>query len=113
MMGRKEIRWIQAARRDFLAFPEKARSAFYADLECLAQGGKPPKAKPMKGLGPGVLEIAVRQAGNAWRLVYALRIGDEIWMLHAFQKKSKSGIATPQKEIETIKARIRQLQTPS
>ena len=80
-MDRKEIRWL--------------RTAFYADLEYLAQGGRPPNAKTMKGLGAGVLEIAHRQRGNAWRLVYALKIGDDIWMIHAFQKKSKSGIATP------------------
>lgn len=110
-MDRREIRWLDAARRDFLAFPDEARSAFHADLECLARGGKPPKAKPMKGFGAGVLEIAQRQGGNAWRLIYALKIGNEIWMIHAFQKKSKSGIATPQKDIETIRARLKQVRT--
>lgn len=105
-MERKEIRWIQAARRDFLAFPEDVQRELNLELIEVATGAKPRRAKPIKGLGPGVIEIALKHRGDAWRLVYAIKIGTDIWIIHAFQKKSKSGIATPQKEIETIRARL-------
>lgn len=106
MMGRKEIRWIQAARRDFLAFPEDVQRELNLELMEVARGAIPRRAKPIKGLGPGVIEIALKHRGDAWRLVYAIKIGSDIWIIHAFQKKSKSGIATPQKEIDTIRARL-------
>ena len=66
-------------------------------------------AKPLTGLGSGVLELALRHRGDAYRVVYALQIGAEIWVIHAFQKKSKSGIATPKAEIDLIRERLKRL----
>jgi phage-related protein len=66
-----------------------------------------PAAKPMKGFGGrSVLEIVAPYDGNTWRAVYTVRFEDVVYMLHAFQKKSKSGIATPKKEIDLIHKRL-------
>lgn len=66
-------------------------------------------AKPMKGLGSGVFEIAVPYRGNAFRVVYAVQLGDELWVIHAFQKKSTQGIKTPRYEIELVQDRLKRL----
>jgi len=63
----------------------------------------------MKGLGSGVFEIAFRHITNAYRVVYAVQIGEDVWVIHAFQKKAKKGLATPKKEIDLIKDRIKWL----
>jgi phage-related protein len=74
-----------------------------------AEGQKADTAKPLKGFGSGVFEIVVRHRGDTFRVVYALQLDDAIWVIHAFQKKSKSGIATPKPEIDLIKARLKRL----
>lgn len=66
-------------------------------------------AKPMAVLGSGIFEIALPNDGNAFRVVYALQLSDEIWVVHAFQKKSKQGIKTPQREIDLIRDRLKRL----
>jgi phage-related protein len=65
-------------------------------------------AKPLKGLGPGVLEVVSDHRGGTFRAVYTVRLADRVFVLHAFQKKSKHGIATPQTDIELIKRRLKQ-----
>ena len=75
----------------------------------IAEGGTPDVAKPLTGLGSGVWELAIRERGDAFRLVYALQLDDDIWVVHAFQKKATSGIATPRREIELVRERIRRL----
>jgi phage-related protein len=75
----------------------------------LAQrGGKHVSAKPLKGLGAGVIEVVSNYRGNTFRAVYAVRFADRVFVLHAFQKKSKSRIATPKSDIELIKQRLKQ-----
>jgi phage-related protein len=69
----------------------------------------PDIAKPLAGLGSGVMELALKHRGDAFRVVYALQIDADIWVIHAFQKKSKSGIKTPKQEIELVQARLRLL----
>ncbi len=64
----------------------------------------------MKGLGTGVLEIALVYRGNAYRAVYAVQLGEDVWVVHAFQKKSTQGIKTPKREIDLIRARRKRLQ---
>ncbi len=66
-------------------------------------------AKPLKGLGSGVLEIAVRHRTDAYRVVYVTEIAGTLWVLHAFQKKSRVGIKTPKAEIDLIRARLGRL----
>ena len=69
----------------------------------------PDVAKPLTGLGSGVWELAIKERGDAYRLVYALQLGQDIWVVHAFQKKSTKGIATPKHEIDLVRDRIRRL----
>jgi phage-related protein len=63
----------------------------------------------MKGLGSGVFEVALRHGGDAYRTVYAVQMADAVWVVHAFQKKSKHGIRTPRKEVELIRDRLKRL----
>lgn len=84
-------------------------------MRCLAvltiagDGGKADIAKPMHGMGSGVLEIALPFRGDAFRVVYAVQLGDEIWVVHAFRKKSVRGIGTPRREIDTTRERLKRL----
>ena len=103
------ISWIKAARRDFATFPDTVQSDVLDALTLAALGTMSGKAKPMKGIDGGVFEIALRHRGDAFRAVYAIKIGADIWVVHAFQKKSTSGIATPQHEIDLIRDRVRRL----
>ncbi len=103
----RSIAWIAAARRDFEDFPEEARTAFLRALTVVAEGRTPDTAKPLKGLGSGVLELALRHRGDAFRVVYAVQLGNDVWVIHAFQKKSKTGIRTPKAEIDLIRQRLR------
>jgi phage-related protein len=73
-------------------------------------GGMPRDAKPFKGVGGGVVEIALRHASDAYRVLLALQIGGRIYVLHAFQKKSKKGIETPKRDVDLIKRRYTEAQ---
>ena len=106
----RPISWIKAARKAFEAFPEAVQLEALRALTIAAEGQKSDIAKPMQGLGSGIMEIALRHRGDAWRMVYAVQIGTDIWVIHAFQKKSKTGIATPKQEIDLIRDRIKRLQ---
>jgi phage-related protein len=105
----RPIHWIKAARKDFEDFPQGARDDLLDALTAVADGGHPSIAKPLKGLGYGVMELALRHRGDAFRVVYALQIGADIWVVHCFQKKSKSGIATAKQEIDLVRDRLRRL----
>ncbi len=78
-------------------------------LTVAAEGGKADITKPLKGLGSGVLEVALKYDGDAYRTVYAVQLAKDIWVLHAFQKKAKQGIKTPKKDVDLIRERIKRL----
>lgn len=105
----RPVSWIRAARKAFDAFPEGTQSICLAALTMAAEGGKADIAKPMKGFGLGVFEVALPYRGNAFRVVYAVQIGADLWVVHAFQKKPTQGIKTPKHEIDLIKERITRL----
>jgi len=105
----RPVSWLKAALRDFGKFPEGARTTCLAALTIAAEGGKADIAKAMQGLGSGVFEIALPFKGDAFRVVYALQLAEEIWVVHAFQKKSTQGIKTPKHEIDLIKDRFKRL----
>lgn len=105
----RSISWIRAARRDFENFPEAVRSDALDALSMIALGVTPANVKPLKGFEHGVFEIPARHRGDAFRTVYALKLGADIWVIHAFQKKSKSGIKTPLSEINLIRERLKRL----
>jgi len=105
----RPISWIRAAFREFETFPDGAGSICLAALTIAAEGGKADVAKPMCGMGSGVFEIALSFKGDAFRVVYAVQLADEIWVVHAFQKKSTQGTRTPKHEIDLIKDRLQRL----
>jgi phage-related protein len=105
----RPVSWIRAALKEFETFPEGARSICLAALTIAAEGGKADIAKPVHGLGSGVFEIALPFKGGAFRVVYAVQLADEIWVVHAFEKKSTQGIKTPKREIDLIKDRLKRL----
>ena len=106
----RPVSWIRAALKEFETFPEGAQSICLAALTIAAEGGKADIAKPMKAMGSGVFEIALPYRGDAFRVVYAVQLGEEIWVVHAFQKKSTQGIQTPQREVALIRDRLKRLQ---
>ena len=105
----RPVSWIRAALKEFESFPEGARSICLAALTIAAEGGKADIAKPMKAMGSGVFEIALPYRGDAFRVVYAVQLGEEVWVLHAFQKKSTQGAKTPKREIDLIRDRLKRL----
>jgi phage-related protein len=112
MMPRPTLRtisWIKAARKEFEAFPARAIDRALDALTIVADGGTPDVAKPLTGLGAGVWELAIKERGDAYRVVYALQLGDDVWVVHAFQKKSTKGISTPRHEIDLVRDRIKRL----
>jgi phage-related protein len=109
MIPTRPISWVKAARKAFELFPDEVRFDIYRALTLAAEGGKAEFAKPLLGLGSGVMEIALRHRGDAWRAVYVLQVDEALWVVHAFQKKSKTGIGTPKHKIDLIRDRIRRL----
>ena len=96
------------SRKQLQSFPPEVRRSIGSALYDAQKGTKAPSAKPFKGVGSGVFEIAVRFDTNAYRVVYAVQIGEQLYVLHAFQKKSKSGSKTPPQDVELITRRYRQ-----
>ncbi len=109
MRNTRPISWLKAARRDFAEFPDDVQSDMLDALTIAAEGGKSDKAKPFKGVEGGLFEVALKYRGDAFRTLYAVKIGNDIWVIHAFQKKSKSGIKTPQMEVDLIRERLKRL----
>jgi len=104
----RPVVWLGDAKRKLREFSEGARKLIGDELQLLQFGGMPRDAKPFKGVGSGVLEIAVRYDKDAYRTVVAVQLGKKLYVLHAFQKKSKRGIETPKRHFELIEQRYRQ-----
>ena len=105
----RNVSWIKRARNDFDTFPLDARQSAARALTQIADGFTPDIAKPLQGLGSGVWELVLKERGDAHRVVFGLQFDDDIWVVHAFQKKSKTGIATPKHEIDMVRERIKRL----
>jgi phage-related protein len=104
----KPVRWIGSSRDHVRSFPEPVRLRIGGALWEAQVGRKAPWAKTLKGFGgAGVLEIVDDHDGDTYRAVYTVRFARVVYVLHAFQKKSKRGIATPQHEITLIQQRLR------
>jgi phage-related protein len=99
--------WLGSSRKAVQDFPQEVRRGIGYALYAAQQGETDPSAKPMKGFGGGsVLEIITDYDGDTWRTVYTVRYVEVVYVLHAFQKKSKSGIATPKKDLDLIRRRL-------
>ena len=104
----KALIWIGASRRDMRTMPKKVRRSFGVALYAVQTGETPPVAKVLKGFGSaGVLELIEDDAGGTYRAVYTVRFATAIYVLHVFQKKSKQGRETPQRDINLIKERLK------
>jgi phage-related protein len=106
----KKLHWVASSKKDYLAFPVEVQSEMGYALGLAQLGAKHPHAKPWKGEGPGVLEIVEDYRGDAYRAVYTVRFASTVYVLHAFQKKSKSGIKTPQEDVNLISERLKRAQ---
>lgn len=107
----KPVEWVGRSLEDLKAFPEGVRQAIGYALYLAQSGEKHPLAKPLKGFkGAGVLEVVEDFDGDTYRAVYTVKLADVVYVLHAFQKKSKRGIATPKQDIELIEARLKRAQ---
>lgn len=105
----KPLVWIGSSLKDLREFPEEVKDEMGFALYEAQCGLKPTAAKPLKGFGgAGVLEVVSDYQSDTYRAVYTVRLEERVYVLHAFQKKSKKGIATPKAEIELIKRRLRQ-----
>src|SRR5262249_47296183 len=91
-------------------FPKGAQKLLGDELQLIQFGGMPKDAKPFKGVGTGVLELALRYASDAYRVITAVQLGRRIYVRHAFQKKSKRGIATPKRDVDLIRKRYAEAQ---
>jgi phage-related protein len=107
----KPVIWIGSSRRDLRGMPQQVRSDVGQALYTAQQGMTDPAAKPLKGFGGArVMEIVERYRTDAYRAVYTAHFGSAIYVLHVFQKKSKTGMATPKQDIDLIKKRFAEAQ---
>ncbi len=103
----KPVRWIGSSRKDVRSFPQRVRTDIGKALFAAQSGDVDPATKALKGFGGhSVMEIVAPHAGDTWRAVYTVRFRDAVYVLHAFQKKSKTGKATPKRELDLIRQRL-------
>jgi len=106
--GEKSLFWVGSSKEDLLAFPEAVQDEIGTALSVAQFGGKHPSAKPWKGQGLGIFEVVEDHRGDTYRAVYSVRFEGVIYVLHAFQKKSPSGIRTSKRDIELIARRLKE-----
>jgi phage-related protein len=102
--------WLGDSKKNIQSFPKGAQKLLGDELQLVQFGGMPKDAKPFKGIGSGVIELALRYASDAYRVVTAVHLGARIYVLHAFQKKSKKGIGTPKRDVDLIRKRYSEAQ---
>jgi phage-related protein len=103
----KPLKWVGSSKKDFIKFPENVQDAMGFALYQAQKGEKHVHAKPLKGLG--AMEIVENDRSGTYRVIYIVEMKEAIYVLHAFQKKSKSGIATPLQEINLAKKRLEEI----
>lgn len=104
---RKLLYWEGSSKKDYKEFPIDVQKDLGVALFVVQLGGTPDSRKLWKGLGSGVYELVEDHRGDTFRAVYTVRVGDAVHVLHTFQKKSKSGIATPRPDVELIEKRLK------
>jgi phage-related protein len=112
MADAKPLVFVGSSREDLRAFPKAAKARMGHALNHAQTGGKHPDARPLKGFGgASVLEIVEDYNRNTYRVVYTVRFASAVYVLHAFQKKSKRGVATPKHDMNLIRARLKEAET--
>ena len=102
--------WLGSSKKDYNAFPKQVQSDVGFALYRAQIGDMPRSTKPIRGLGAGIMEIVSGHDGDAYRTVYMARFEEAVYVLHAFQKKSKRGIETPKKDMDLIRQRLKEAQ---
>ena len=105
---KKPVIWLGDSRKQVQSFPPSVRQDIGSALYDVQLGVTPPLAKSLKGIGSGVFEIVTRFATNTYRTVYAIQLGQQVYVLHAFQKKSPTGRKTAKKDREMIERRYKE-----
>ena len=106
--ARKPLKWVSSAKRDLDAMPDDVKDVFGHAIDLAQAGGKHQDAKVMTGFGSaGVLEVVEDHQGDTYRAVYTVKFAGWVYVLHCFQKKSKSGIATPKPDMDLINIRLK------
>ena len=103
----KPLLWIGSSKADLKQFPGRVQDRMGFAIYQAQAGLRHRDAKPLRGFGSGILEIVARHDGDTYRAVYTVRFEAAVYVLHAFQKKAKRGIATPRKELDLIRRRLR------
>jgi phage-related protein len=104
----KPLFWVASSRKELKSFPLEVRRLMGFALWQAQAGGKHVDAKPLKGFGgAGILEVVEDHDGNTYRAVYTVRLAGAVYVLHAFQKKSKKGVKTPKAELDLIRKRLK------
>ncbi len=109
--GEKPLFWTGSSKDDLLAFPEAVKDDIGTALSVAQFGGKHPHTKPWRGEGPGVFEVVENHRADTFRAVYTVKFENAVYVLHAFQKKSPSGIKTARKDVELIGRRLSEART--
>lgn len=109
-MALKPIRWVGSSYDDLLELPEDVRREVGYALYVAQNGDKADNAKPLKGMGSGMLEVVENYDGDTYRAVYTVRFATAVYVIHAFQKKSKKGIAMPPRDMMLIETRLKAAQ---
>ena len=108
IMHGKPLIWIGGSKKDLMALPTEVRKFFGHALDFAQRGGQHGAAKVLKGFGgAGVLEVVEDHISGTYRAVYTVKFEDAVFVLHCFQKKSKSGISTPKEDMDIIRARLK------
>lgn len=103
----KPLHWVGSSKKDLQSLPDDVQDIFGYALYLAQQGGKHPQTKPLKGFGgAGVLEVVEDFQGDTYRAVYTVKFGNDIYVLHVFQKKASSGIARPKPDRDNIRERL-------
>lgn len=103
----RPLNWVGSSKADYMDFPEAVKDDMGYALALAQAGEKHPQAKPWKGEGAGVYEIFDNHDGDTYRAIYAVRFEKAVYMLHAFQKKSPTGIKTAKHDVEVVNKRLK------
>lgn len=108
LQGEKPLIWLGSSKKDLMSLPHEVQRFFGFALDFAQRGEKHDDVKVLKGFGgAGVLEIVENDIGGTYRAVYTVKFEEAVFVLHAFQKKSKQGIATPKEDMEIIRNRLK------
>jgi phage-related protein len=103
----RPLLWVGSSKRDYSEFPKLVQGNLGFELFLVQTGQHPPSAKLLKGFGSGTVELIADFDGDTYRAVYTVSFRTRVYVLHAFKKKSKRGIKTPQRDVDLIKRRLK------